>query len=277
MKLRDRYKRLSFWNKIGFWGGTASIVGVLIFLFQLIFPIIQKKFPSLELVEITPYLQSIYIPGSEVFKKNIYDNEISEKDPILKLYTCEVEFYSISAKIRIDNSTTNAMTFYDFGLGFDYSYDFKYNESYRYTVGSIRDHKQQDGKILFEKLNPPIRLEPNEIKDVSIHFLTPKFEKKEEVAIKRIAISCKNSDGIHMFDFKINISGELVTIEDIKKRLQKLHKNPKKNNTEIERIKEELKSVGLYLKTKNKLLSKKIYLEFEKTNFSEWEKALENE
>ncbi len=28
MKLRERYKRLTFWNKVGFWGAIASIVGI---------------------------------------------------------------------------------------------------------------------------------------------------------------------------------------------------------------------------------------------------------
>ena len=36
MKLRDRYRRLNFWSKFGFWGAIASLVGVFLGLLPLI-------------------------------------------------------------------------------------------------------------------------------------------------------------------------------------------------------------------------------------------------
>ena len=30
MKLRQRYAKLTFWNKVGFWGSVASLLGLLI-------------------------------------------------------------------------------------------------------------------------------------------------------------------------------------------------------------------------------------------------------
>lgn len=38
MKLRERYRRLNLWNKLGFWGAVASIVGVAIALLVILWP-----------------------------------------------------------------------------------------------------------------------------------------------------------------------------------------------------------------------------------------------
>ena len=37
MTLIQRYRRLTLWNKIGFWGSIASLVGVLIALLTVVF------------------------------------------------------------------------------------------------------------------------------------------------------------------------------------------------------------------------------------------------
>ncbi len=37
MTLRQRYRRLTLWNKVGFWGSVASLVGVLIALLTVVF------------------------------------------------------------------------------------------------------------------------------------------------------------------------------------------------------------------------------------------------
>ncbi len=36
MTLRQRYRRLTLWNKVGFWGSVASLVGVLIALLTVV-------------------------------------------------------------------------------------------------------------------------------------------------------------------------------------------------------------------------------------------------
>jgi len=38
MKIRDRYKKLTFWNKIAFWGSAASLVGLIVAIFLWFFP-----------------------------------------------------------------------------------------------------------------------------------------------------------------------------------------------------------------------------------------------
>jgi hypothetical protein len=44
MKLRERYKRLTLWNKVGLWGGIASILALPIGLFS-IYPLLTQQSP----------------------------------------------------------------------------------------------------------------------------------------------------------------------------------------------------------------------------------------
>ena len=57
MKLRERYRKLTFWNKIGFWGALAGIASLIIVIFTLLVP---KK------------------PASNITYVNIF-NEVKEK------------------------------------------------------------------------------------------------------------------------------------------------------------------------------------------------------
>lgn len=46
MKLKHRYKRLGLWNKIGFWGSLASIVGTFITILLLMLPSCEEEGPE---------------------------------------------------------------------------------------------------------------------------------------------------------------------------------------------------------------------------------------
>jgi hypothetical protein len=55
MKLRDRYRRLSFWSKFGFWGAIASLVGVPLGLISLVPWRASAPYPTVRQTERQPH------------------------------------------------------------------------------------------------------------------------------------------------------------------------------------------------------------------------------
>jgi len=270
MKAKNKNKLKRIWAIII---GIGVIVGIATEINLLLFE--NKKKPiSIELMQITPYLQSGYMTTGDFFGKKVYDKAIFKKDIFSKVLHSDIklELYFLSTVINLNNPNNNPITLSDFELGFDFSAQdnlsakkknsrvpLKYWESNKYTIGPVEEQKTYEGKIFFSKINSPFYLKENEEKNIDIHFIIPLgkegfgiqkiVDQKLKFPIKRIAIICRDNERRIYGTFKMLLSdGELYKIKEVENIFNELNKDPINNRAKIEDLKSKLRSMEWKLK-----------------------------